>query len=453
MMSIKKLSISYRPLLKGAFIISLALFIAILSFSAVKGNNEIVRKAVVGELFPFVSDWLIFVMMTVAFMMIFFYDSAMPKTSFEQLRGREEELERQVATLEAIINCMDDGVVFIDAQDRVALANNKADQVRGARASLNKSILDCHLKSSYKTVNKIIDAFRQGRKEPVVHPMIKIKDRYYESTYSPVVDHQSQYLGTVLVSRDITERRETEEQLRQHQKMASIGMLVSGIAHEVNNPIGIITAKSDFLLTVAEEPESLPIIKRDLKKIKNHAQRVINITQELLCFSRTSEEGKRYVDINTILSESLQSLQEKLGTHQVKVSKDFSNQLPKILANAKELQRALTNIMDNAIDSMPKSGLLKVSSSLVKADKGEKEALDGKDSIEINIEDKGCGIPERIREKIFDPFFTTKDEGQGTGLGLWISYNIIEKLGGHISIKGKIAKGSVFVIRMPVTGT
>lgn len=387
-----------------------------------------------------------------AFFMLSFYEPAGPEASLKQPKGREEELERQVATLEAIINCMDDGVIFIDAQDRVALANDAADEIRGVKSRLGKSILECHLSSSYRAVKKILDDFRHGRREPVVHPMIKIKERYYESTYSPVIDPQGNYLGTVLVSRDITERRRAEEQLRQHQKMASTGMLVSGIAHEVNNPLGIIMAKADFLLSIVDDHQFLSIVKRDLKKIKNHAQRVIDITQELLCFSRASREGKSSIETNSILHESLQSLQEKMRAHRISLSEQFSPRLPKILANSKELQRALTNILDNAIDSMPEGGILKVSSSLVKGDGGAKGVFNGKDFIEITIEDTGCGIPEEVRDKIFDPFFTTKEEGKGTGLGLWISYNIIEKLGGLISLKSEMHKGSLFAIKIPSSG-
>jgi PAS domain S-box-containing protein len=234
-------------------------------------------------------------------------------------------------------------------------------------------------------------------------------------------------------------------------KMAAVGQLAAGIAHELNNPIGGIMGYAQFalkkmqLIDVTEEhEEEIAQLERYLGYIERESQRCKNIVQNLLNFSRTSPLGYQPTDVNHVIRESFQFLEHELTLNNIVVSKTLSKRLPLIMGNENQLQQVFLNMIMNAHKAMPHQGTLTVTTRRVKDDER------CKDYVEVVFSDTGCGIAQEHIDRIFEPFFTTRKIGEGTGLGLSVSYRIVKNHGGEILVNSKIDQGSTFVVRLPV---
>ncbi|MBW2321051.1 MAG: GHKL domain-containing protein [Deltaproteobacteria bacterium] len=236
---------------------------------------------------------------------------------------------------------------------------------------------------------------------------------------------------------------ELNDQLIQSDKMAALGKMATGIAHEINNPLAIIGEKAGWMrdLLVEEEfqkSENFKEYEQSIDKIEEHVERARKITHNMLGFARRMEHRLDDVDINHVLHQTLELLQSYAQTNNIEISKDFQSELPIIASDQSQLQQVFLNLINNAIDAVEKDGWIEVKTRK-------------KDSqIVIAIKDNGPGIAEEHLKKVFDPFFTTKETGKGTGLGLSVSYNIIKKLGGTIKAESKPSEGAVFSIKLPI---
>ena len=254
----------------------------------------------------------------------------------------------------------------------------------------------------------------------------------------PRFDSKGEFIGSVYVLRDITEQKRLREQLVQSEKMAAVGQLVSGVAHELNNPLAGIMGYSQLLLMnngLDSKTQSY------LNKISKESDRAKNIVNNLLTFARKHKPEKKYLDINTILDQTIELRAYDLKVSNIQVLKNFESQLPKTMADFNQLQQVFLNIMNNAHQAIQES-----------KGKGEIRIRTEKagEMIRIILEDNGPGIPEENLNKIFEPFFTTKDVGRGTGLGLSISYGIIQQHGGKIYARSILGQEATFVIELPV---
>ncbi len=234
-------------------------------------------------------------------------------------------------------------------------------------------------------------------------------------------------------------------------KMAAVGQLAAGIAHELNNPIGGIMGYAQFALkkmqfidVTGEHEEEIAQLERYLGYIERESQRCKNIVQNLLNFSRTSPIGYQPTDVNHVIRESFQFLEYELNLNNIVVSKTLSKNLPLIMGNENQLQQVFLNMIMNAHKAMPHKGNLTVTTRRVKDDER------CKDLVEVVFSDTGCGIAQEHIDHIFEPFFTTRNIGEGTGLGLSVSYRIVKNHGGEILVNSKITQGSTFVVRLPV---
>ena len=227
------------------------------------------------------------------------------------------------------------------------------------------------------------------------------------------------------------------QQLLQAAKLVSVGELASGMAHEINNPVGIILARTDYILTTQDE---LPVeAKEDLKVVRNQAERVASIVRSLLTFARPSPLSIQSVDLVKVVEQAIALEAPRCHTAKIEVERSSSGAVPAIQADPDRLQQVLVNLMNNAIESMPQGGRLNI--GLVNGGGGH---------VLINISDTGTGITEENQARIFDPFFTTKPAGKGTGLGLAVSYGIIRDHGGEIRVNSSPGEGSTFSIVLPV---
>lgn len=229
---------------------------------------------------------------------------------------------------------------------------------------------------------------------------------------------------------------ETHLQLVSSEKMASLGKLAAGIAHEINNPLGGILIYSSLLME--DLPEGDPK-RNDLSRIVQEASRCKEIVKSLLEFARQTEPKMEPTDVNRAINDGLFFLVNQALFHNIKIVKKFDPFLPFVRGNASQLKQVFMNIIVNAAEAMHGSGTLTISTA---------SSPDGR-YVSIEFTDTGEGIPEENLTRIFDPFFTTKAVGKGTGLGLATSYGIIQDHGGHIRVKSKVGEGTTFTIELP----
>jgi PAS domain S-box-containing protein len=261
-----------------------------------------------------------------------------------------------------------------------------------------------------------------------------------ENTYQiysyPILDEKGGLISVIEYIKDITEQQRLQDQLIQSEKLAGIGILASGIAHEINNPLSGIIGMAELVLE--EEGESFKS-KEYLKDILACGKRISEIVNGLRSYSRTAKrEEYTEVDFNEILEMSLKMVQLIVKSSYAEVVKEFQP-LPKIEANAGEIQQIFTNLITNAFQAMDgrRGKITLVTRAL-------------KDSVLIQVSDNGVGIPPKYLNKIFDPFFTTKKVGEGTGLGLNIVYRLVTKYGGTIQVNSKEGVGTTFTIQFPI---
>ncbi len=240
------------------------------------------------------------------------------------------------------------------------------------------------------------------------------------------------------LKKEMSEKKRMENALLQSEKMAAVGQLAGGVAHEINNPLGIILG---FAQSVTKKLEPNNPFELPLKSIEREALRCKNLVQDLLTFSRMNKSERESTNLNDTIETSLSLILAETKIKNVELFKEFSPNLPNAPANKNQIQQVIVNLTNNAMDAMPNGGKLTV--------RTKKSLLNNKAAVQIQIQDTGEGIPKNIQTKIFEPFFTTKEVGKGTGLGLSLVYEIIQKHEGRITVESEIGKGTSFYIDLP----
>lgn len=246
---------------------------------------------------------------------------------------------------------------------------------------------------------------------------------------------------------DITERKNLQEQLIQSEKMAAVGQLISGVTHEINNPLTVVMGYAEVLLS---EPNLDTGARRALHSIYDESNRCKKVVQNLLSFARKHSPEKEYAYINEVLERTLNLKEYDLRKSKVEVIKNLETNLPALMVDPNQIQQVFLNLINNAEQAMAENDGRRqlVIESRVK--NGENRINPEGKVVEISFSDNGMGIPNKNLNKIFDPFFTTKPVGKGTGLGLSVSYGIIKEHGGEIYALSEDGKGATFVIELPM---
>jgi two-component system NtrC family sensor kinase len=240
--------------------------------------------------------------------------------------------------------------------------------------------------------------------------------------------------GTLVVIENVTERAQLEEQLLQREKLSSIGLLAAGVAHEVNTPLAGISSYAQMLLQQIDGNDPK---RRLLEKIHLQTLRASGIVNNLLNFSRTGDTQFREIDLNQVLDDTLQLLEPQLRNARLEIARNDGRDLPAAYGNASKLQQVFMNLILNARDAMPNGGRLSINTRLVDT------------SLVVDFRDTGIGMAPEVIARIYDPFFTTKEVGQGTGLGLALSYGILQEHGGRIFVESRPGEGTHFTIKLP----
>ena len=254
-----------------------------------------------------------------------------------------------------------------------------------------------------------------------------------ESHGLPILSHDGVLLGYIGVSRDISERIELMKRVAESQKMAALGQLSAGIAHEIRNPLHVMSGYTQLLSMTEESKER----KEKIKIIEEQIDRIERILQGISQYVRkTPPKEREKVNPNTIIQEVISLINYRASVDNIHINLHLAEDLPEILVNKDEMHQVFLNLVTNARDAMPHGGVLTITT---KKRKG----------VEIIFEDSGVGIPREIRDKIFNPFFTTKEVGKGTGLGLSITRSIVERYGGTIEVESEEGRGTKFTIKLP----
>jgi two-component system NtrC family sensor kinase len=246
--------------------------------------------------------------------------------------------------------------------------------------------------------------------------------------------------GIVVNSRDITERKFLQQQLIQSEKLAALGRLISGIAHELNNPL---TSVIGYTQLVMSQHDLTPGLRERLDIVSREAERARGIVQNMLSFSRQHRPGRAGVDLNSLLEITLDLRAYEMGVSNIEARREFG-EIGEIVGDSHLLQQVFLNIIVNAEQAMRDSG--SGGKLLVRT---EEEEVDSRRWVKISIIDDGPGMPEEVVNKVFDPFFTTRNAGEGTGLGLSISYGIVKEHGGLISVESAPGRGTAFIVELP----
>jgi PAS domain S-box-containing protein len=233
---------------------------------------------------------------------------------------------------------------------------------------------------------------------------------------------------------DITERKRLEIQLRRAERLAELGTLASGMAHEIGTPMNVILGRAEYLLQrTADEG-----MKKGLATIVTQVERITKVMNQLLTFARRKPLERRAVDLGEIVDDSLEMFEERIAHSRITIDKTIESSLPPVRADRDQLIQVLINLVMNSIHAMPEGGQLRLSLARENS------------RVRLGVSDTGHGMPEEVRTKVFDPFFTTKDFGKGTGLGLTVVKGIIEEHGGTIAVESAVDKGTTFWIRLPL---
>jgi PAS domain S-box-containing protein len=242
--------------------------------------------------------------------------------------------------------------------------------------------------------------------------------------------------GAIIVLENVSSRVKLEESLQQSEKLSSIGLLAAGVAHEVNTPLTGVSSYTQMLLGMIPETDPKHAL---LQKMHRQTERASNIVGNLLNFSRTGNSAEfGEIDINKLLNDTLQLLEPQLRKSSVEIVKDYTSSPPLIYGNGGQLQQVFTNLILNARDAIFGGGTITLSTAVTEDDE-----------VTVRVADNGEGIPQENLSKVFDPFFTTKGVGNGTGLGLAVTYGIVQEHGGTIEAANNEDRGAVFTLVFP----
>jgi len=244
-------------------------------------------------------------------------------------------------------------------------------------------------------------------------------------------------LGIIIQNIMISEITKHITAYEQTNRLAAIGQLAGGMAHEINNPLSVILGFTQILIreTKDGDPSCTP-----LKSIEQEARRCSKMVKDLLTFARIEKTFFKLSNINSIIEDALYLIKTRAKTQNIEILVNFSENIPEIALNSNQIQQVIINLCNNAIDAMPQGGKIAITTK-----KLEKE-------VEITVSDTGTGISEEVKKHLFEPFFTTKEVGKGAGLGLSLVYEIVKKHNGSIEVESESNKSAAFKIKLPIKG-
>lgn len=349
--------------------------------------------------------------------------------------------------LEGVIEWLEEGVVLFDAHENVRAHNTRFEQLAGLgplESAKGESLEGLILRMGGQSADpaRFAERWRElaniegGTRDEL--RMTKPSARLLERAARPVFDAVGRKLGRVEVYRDLTAQRMFQSQLLQTEKLAALGQMVSGVAHELSNPLTSILGYAQRMLLRADVAGKSP----EARQIFQEAERAAGIVRQLLFSARETPPERRRVALNQVVLRSMELQRFSMAAEKISLELDLDPGLPVVLGDAAQLQQVLMNLVGNArqaIEQKGTGGRIRVRTLQVAARR-----------VQLEVEDDGPGVPQSILARIFDPFFTTKAEGVGTGLGLCIVLSIVREHGGSMNVQNAAQGGAVFTVELPV---
>lgn len=355
----------------------------------------------------------------------------------------ENELAKVSAYMAAILDDSADAIIGLDCDFNIRSWNKGAEKIYGYKAEeilgKNFSVLvppDLIKSGELEYLNEEFKKKGYIRNYETERLTKDGKRISIEMTRTLVKDSYGNIIGSSAIVRDVTELKKLKRQISHAEKLSVVGQLAAGIAHEVGNPL---TSISSIVQVIQRTTNDTFAIEK-LELVKNQINRIAKTIRELVDFSRPSNYEIRQTDVNKLLQDAVNIIRYGKKSKDINFVLELSNKIPRITLVQDQIIQVFINLLLNAVDAMEgKPGEIKVKSELFG------------NHIKIHFIDKGKGIPDEIKNKIFEPFFTTKKVGEGTGLGLWVSYGIVKNFGGDIDFESKIGEGSIFTISLPIS--
>lgn len=357
-----------------------------------------------------------------------------------------KKLEGSMSLLRATLDSTADGLLVVDKEGRISDFNQKFIEMWHIPPEIVDSKDDNRaiqyvleqLKSPETFITKVKELYNQP--EATSFDILEFKDGRVFERYSQAQFNGNKIIGRVWSFRDITERKKLETMILQSEKMSAVGQLAGGVAHEINNPLGVILGFSQSIKSRInkDSPFYIPV-----EHIEREASRCKTLVQNLLTFSRTPTPNQlEPVCINNAIEDAFSLIEAHSRFNTIDLKKDLQAALPNVLGNKNQIQQVVINLCNNAIDAMKNGGTLSVKTFLCDECKTK--------GVAIQVSDTGQGMSPDIQKKIFEPFFTTKEVGKGTGLGLSLVYEIIQKHQGNIQVESEVNKGTTFTVFLPI---
>jgi len=341
-----------------------------------------------------------------------------------------------------LLETMDNAVISVDNKGNIKTFNRKSEEIfnkkkeevlnKDSQEVLNLSILG---ESIFKTC--LLE--KKNISQEIILEQKGLKKKILDLNTSFLADESGEITGVVAVIRDVTEIKDLNEEVARHKRLAALGKLSAGIAHEIRNPLSSIRGLAQFVYNSFSKTDER---KEDLNTIIQEVDRLNKLVVQVLDFAKLQKPNLTRFSLNDLIGKITELFKLEIKDKQVKFNSELSPDISKIQADEDQVRQILMNVIINAIQAIPKKGEIKI--------KTEKAIFKGEPAIKLIIEDSGIGIPEKDFTQIFDPFFSTKDKG--SGLGLSIVYKLIEAHQGEIKVESKEGEGTKFVIFLPQKG-
>jgi PAS domain S-box-containing protein len=355
-------------------------------------------------------------------------------------RKRAEHLLRQSEERYRRLIAVSPYAILVNRGDRIIFANDRGVKLFGAVKAeelLQQSLMDRFHADDHDIIRERICELCEGRAQvTMIEEQIDTLDGRtvdVEVSGARFVDEEGPAM--LLMLRDVSERKRLQEQLGRTERVAELGTLASGMAHEIGTPMNVILGRAEYLLDrVADES-----VKRGLRTIITQVERITKVMNQLLSFARRRTPERHSLELQRVIEDSVEIFEERLTRDGIQLEMEPADSSLMVLADRDQMSQVLINLIMNALHAMPEGGALRIGL----APEPEKRM------VKLTVGDTGHGIPQEVIEKIFDPFFTTKEFGKGTGLGLTVVKRIVEEHQGAITVESEEGKGTMVTILLP----
>jgi len=412
--------------------------------AVVAPTSEIEDAVRSGYIRQFLLQSLVIFAILFAAVAVLFFEMRWSRSLERRVRQRTEDLKKSEEKYRSLVESAEDFIFTVDSEGNFQSMNSFTAVFFGGRPEdfigrgLSSLFPEKVAQEQLKLVKIVFGAGKSVRDEFEIPLAEHIT--WISANFMPLKNEKGLVNAVLCIARDITENKNLERQLVNAEKLASLGTLAAGFAHEVNNPLGVILGFCDLLLRKTDTGSQA---YDDLKTIERQGLHCKQVVENLLSFARLGEGGSEYANVNQCIEDIVKVVRHTLEMHGIELSLLLSENLPLAVGDSRQLQQVFLNLINNATAAMPSGGKLKMSTALERSTR----------KVVIRIEDDGIGIKPEHLDRIFEPFFTTKPEGEGTGLGLFVSYGIIAKYGGTIDCVSNDSsslkpRGTIFTIKL-----